>query len=459
MEQEQVYRSKDKFNFGKWDKIEWIKNHPDPNMRWIYETARKNPCGPDFSDAGLAYYLVADLDNKRGDEMGNDIKLRKWMGDDIISNVNTKTNLNIDMAGGIVVGEDYIVIEAEATKSNLGNWVVRDQKDPLYSTIPGHPKPIGGKYLEYMGGTIMGRPKAEIEKDVLEYKFTPMTSGNYTFTGRMAQRLTLNGKVEREDLCNDIYVKMEGDFESANKTPKDVLTSWNKFYGRGVDKWGGLSRADANHKHLVYSYALKAGKEYTFKISGRSMRCNLDYIIFVKSPYKYGNHVDIAANNPIKYRAGLENIGSEQFTLTIPSVSFDKFTKMGEGYANASIDKGHTVLQMATRLGVGAAEYTYNGPDREVSIMLNTMLEADGESQYTVFINGNKVDRVTNKRIFGKKIKDYTVTSHKIGKKTNISKGDIIRVEFTSATNGLVPEGSTTATSRGRWTSIVLTTK
>ena len=81
----QVYKTKDKFNFGDWEKIAWIRDHKDENMRWIYETARKNPCGPDFSDAGMLYYLVADLKGERGDENGNDIKLKKWMGKKPIS--------------------------------------------------------------------------------------------------------------------------------------------------------------------------------------------------------------------------------------------------------------------------------------------------------------------------------------------------------------------------------------
>ena len=440
---QEVYRTKNKFNFGNWEKIAWIKDHQDENMRWMYATAKKNPCGPDFSDAGMLYYLVADLKGERGDEHGNDIKLKKWMGDKVFTEQNSDIHLDIDMAGGIVVEDDFIVIESEATKSPLGNWKLRDSKDPLYTSLKGHPKPLGGAFMEYMGGSVAGRNFDDVEKDVLVYKFTPKTSGSYLFTARMAQRLTINGKQDRHDLANDVFVKMEGDFTSGNKTDIKFLQNWNKFFGRGIDKWGGLSMADAAHKQFVFVYNLTAGKEYTFKVSGRSQRCNLDYMIFVKTDlaYAHGNHVDIAVNNALKYRTGLNNIGLASFKLTIPSPNFDKFTNMGEGFTNASVDKFRYVLQMAPRLKTGAAEFTYTGPTREVYVTLNTMLEGDGESEYRVYIAGEKLADLKNKRINGTDIPDYTVFSHTVGKKAvEIKTGDVIRVEFTSDTNGLVPE-------------------
>ncbi len=455
----EVYKTKDKFNFGVWSKIDWIKDHKDPNMRWLYQVAKSNPCGPDFSDAGLAYYLVADLDGVRGDDQGNDIKLHKWMGDKPFTNIAKGAPLRVEQGGAVVIGEDYIVIEAESTLSPLGKWVVRREGDPLYDKIGGYPKPLGGAYIEYTGGSLASRPLANVEEDVLVYKFTPMSSGNYIFTARMAQRITVNGVAEpKHDYCNDIFVKMEGEFKSGNATEERHLREWTKFYGMGVDKWGALSRGDVEHKKFVYSYALEAGKEYTFKISGRSQRCILDYLIFVKSPYKYANHMDIAVANPIKYRPGAEHLWSNNFTMTIPSINFDRYTNMGEGFVNATVDKWRKVLQVADRDGVGAAEYRYDGPTCEADIVLNTMLESDGEPKYKLFIGGKLIGEVQNSSIHGTKVKDYTAESHNIGS-TTINNGDTIRVEFTNATNGKVPEGDLTATARGRWSSIVLKSK
>lgn len=75
---ESAYKSKNKFSAPSWKSWEWMKDYKDPNVRWVYEKARKNPCGPDFSDAGLAYYLCGDLDGERGDQNGNPVKLEQW---------------------------------------------------------------------------------------------------------------------------------------------------------------------------------------------------------------------------------------------------------------------------------------------------------------------------------------------------------------------------------------------
>jgi len=87
----QKYRSNDKFKAGTWNKWSWMNEHEDPNINWIFQQAKSNPVGPDFSDAGMAYYLCADLNGERGDEFGNPEKLRQWMGAEQISNFNEYT--------------------------------------------------------------------------------------------------------------------------------------------------------------------------------------------------------------------------------------------------------------------------------------------------------------------------------------------------------------------------------
>ena len=75
------YHIRNKFSAPSWDSWDWMRTHANPNIQWLYEQARRNPAKPDFSDAGLAYYLVADLYGKRGDENGNPEKLRQWIGE------------------------------------------------------------------------------------------------------------------------------------------------------------------------------------------------------------------------------------------------------------------------------------------------------------------------------------------------------------------------------------------
>lgn len=86
----QKYRTNDKFKAGSWDKWAWMNKHQDPNINWVFQQAKSNPVGPDFSDAGMAYYFCADLNGIRGDEFGNPLKLKEWIGVDQISDIERK---------------------------------------------------------------------------------------------------------------------------------------------------------------------------------------------------------------------------------------------------------------------------------------------------------------------------------------------------------------------------------
>ncbi|GEM_PF-507495 len=534
------YQTKDKFSAPNWASWHWMRDHQDPNINWVYTRGVSNPAGPDYSDAGMAYYFCADLNGVRGDEFGNPEKLRQWVGPDFIDvvvdetkvwsvsvspksatidfvnetlqltatiNPSTAVNKNVTWssddesiitvdanglvtavaegnakitvttedggkiatanisvgfveAGDTTVCGDFIAIEADATNSSLGAWVVRKPGDEGYDAISGSLDPINNTYLEYTGGEVSGLGVSP-GTDVLVYKFTPQTSGNYRLTGRMAQRLTFNGSKAKWDQCNDIYVKMEGDFTSGNNTPMNILTNWGKFYGRGKDIWGAFIQGDVNHTKYQFIYNLKAGVEYTLSISGRSQRICIDYFLLSKTSLTIAEDKDLATFNDARFRPGTTDCGATSSVCeTFNSVDFDKYTDMGDGFSDATVDSNRNVLQMPVRLAWGAAEETYNGPDADVYVTLNTMQETDGESTYKVYINGALIKEVTNDRIFGTGIEDYTIQVHKLTEdKISIKTGDIIRVEFNSTTNGEVPEGSTTATSRGRWQSLQICTE
>ncbi|MFI3280632.1 MAG: family 43 glycosylhydrolase [Rikenellaceae bacterium] len=530
------YASHDKFSAGKWEKWEWMTQHADPNVQWIYNNGRKNPCGPDYSDAGLAYYLAADLNGERGDEMGNPAKLKEWLGDEVTSKdidatrvwevVLTTRDVLIDSigataqltaqvlpatatnraiswstsndkvatvdatglvtgvgrgqatitacaadggklasanvvvgrvaAGELLVGVDFISIEAEAAINALPeNWRVMTPTDAEYANIASRLSPINHTYIVYEGGNVSGGGIAGGE-DVLTYKFTPKTSGVYRVTARMGQLLTQKDTTYREDLCNDMFIKMEGDFTPGDKNVTlGNLQNWAKFFGRGANKWGSLSQLDINHKKYNPVYNLKAGTEYTLSISGRSKGLALDYLLLSREPMNIIPHIDLAEVNLEAYQPKIGVRYDRAGFVTFASMDFDKFTNMGNGFTDATVDRFRGVLQMPTRLKWAAAEMTYRGESISGYLVLNTMLESDGESEYIVYINGKKIGSVVNESIFGSKTPDYTVKAHQLTPRHyNLKRGDVIRVEFKSATNGKVPEGNTTATSRGRWHSI-----
>jgi len=347
------------------------------------------------------------------------------------------------------------VFESDVTKSNLGNWVVRKPGDAKYMAGSGQ-APIGNDYLEFTGNNQDGGAA----NSPLVYRFTCPKSGDY----RLGMRLLQNLEGAAWDKCNDVYVKLEGDYTAgaACKFPLDILKTDHKFYGRGKDEWGAGINIEghvATVKTLAPGiYNLKAGVEYTFTMSGRAQRTCIDYIIFYETSisFQIGESIDIAAVNDKKYWPSIEVTPPAQTCSSIKAIDFDKYTGI-TGFTNAATDNkdGKDILQIATRLANAAAQETYTGADAMVYFTINSMQELDGESTFKLKLNGNLIGQFTNPRIHGTTTPDYTIYSQQINTTpVAIKAGDVIQVEFNNATNGLVPEGTTTATSRGRWYSI-----
>lgn len=178
-------------------------------------------------------------------------------------------------AGKVFEGQDGLVImEVESTRSSKGKW--KEMK-----SIPGY---TGACHFEFTGNKpAMGPPK-----NPLKYEFTVDKEGVYHLMIRAHKRLA----GEEKDKCNDCYVRLEGDFESAGKTPKDILEEDTKLYGGSADGWGWTDKLDVKHKKWPAVYKLKAGEEYTLIISGRSQRFNMDRIIFKHKSVKDGKAKD-----------------------------------------------------------------------------------------------------------------------------------------------------------------------
>ncbi|PKA97749.1 hypothetical protein B0O79_1418 [Flavobacteriaceae bacterium MAR_2009_75] len=97
------------------------------------------------------------------------------------------------------------------------------------------------------------------------------------------------------------------------------------------------------------------------------------------------------------------------------------------------------------------ANYTFAGSDGEYLASIQTLSEDDGESQYRLYINDSLIKEVQNDPME----QNYVKQSHDF-KKIALTNGDTIGVAFSSHTNGKIPEGVTTAYSRGRWTALIL---
>ena len=155
-----------------------------------------------------------------------------------------------------------VVMEAESTDSRLGDWKKKtDVKD--FS---------GECHLEFTGNqTTSGPPESP-----LKYEFKISKAGVYTLAIRARKRL----ESKREDISNDCYVSLKGDFESGGETPIKTLKNDTKIYGGNADDWGWALTLDEGHKKYPPVYRLKEGETYELTIHGRSKNFNIDQIVF-----------------------------------------------------------------------------------------------------------------------------------------------------------------------------------
>ncbi len=122
------------------------------------------------------------------------------------------------------------------------------------------------------------------------------------------------------------------------------------------------------------------------------------------------------------------------------------------GFSPAYTDKNQDALAINAKEykdKFAAAEATFDGNAATYNITINTLSELDGESTYRLVIDGKNVGTFKNPTT----TIDYAPAS-KVFKNIVMKKGATIRVEFSSHTNGKIPEGDGTAFSRGRWTSL-----
>ena len=168
---------------------------------------------------------------------------------------------------------DFIRMEAESTPSPLGKWYIIKQGEANY--VAGA---SGKAHIEFLGNN----PDTGEPNSPLTYTFTAPKEGNFRLLMMSSKRL----EGVRGDLCNDAYVKMDGDFQSATNLDKAVLSNYLKYFQEGSVKtpenawhWG-IRAEQGKHQFFNLIYALKKGQTYTLTVVGRSQRFNIDYIVF-----------------------------------------------------------------------------------------------------------------------------------------------------------------------------------
>ena len=171
-----------------------------------------------------------------------------------------------------ISNSDYVFIEAENTRSKLIKWTIIKKGDKIY--VKGASSET---YLEFMGNKVItGKPNSP-----LQYQFTAPKSGNFKLMLMSSKRL----EGVKSDWCNDAFVKLTGNFETASKLTTATLKKDIKILQDGNDEtaeleWHWASTAEKDrHVYNEFIYQLKEGEEYLLTLSGRSKRFSIDYII------------------------------------------------------------------------------------------------------------------------------------------------------------------------------------
>ncbi|OJJ18532.1 hypothetical protein BKI52_23250 [marine bacterium AO1-C] len=180
--------------------------------------------------------------------------------------------------------DGLVIMEMENTTSDLDLWVKKTNMANYR----------GSGHLEFTGNSITNGPP----NSPLEYKFKINTAGEYRLWLRAHKRL----ETDREDLSNDCYVRLAGDYTAGTgekDAPLDALQKDTKLFGGKADEWGVAIQLDLPggiKKEAVYTF--KAGETYTLTISGRSKNFNIDRIMFYKrDQFKYGEAIKAIDEN------------------------------------------------------------------------------------------------------------------------------------------------------------------
>ena len=168
-------------------------------------------------------------------------------------------------------------------------------------------------------------------------------------------------------------------------------------------------------------------------------------------PNKKGDWVALIVNtseNQIKTisdEAPLTLKALEDFTaVTNRGTTYYKEGKKGTFAINAS--------KVENRTGFASAYTIFKGETGMYKAVLNTVAEHDGESEYRIKINKNKVKAAHNSMVRAS-FKKVKLSLGVLYLKTN----DTIEVSSNAYTNGILPENDGTAWSRGRWSGLSLT--
>lgn len=220
-------------------------------------------------------------------------------------------------------------------------------------------------------------------------------------------------------------------------TVQDLSVSMGKTVSIPITKLFQTNRKEGTHT-LIINFANNRG-DVCFHSTASKAAPEL-VITFENTDGKYSDF-------------GKKKAAAQKIPVVLKATRDFKFAPGGE-FVTGYIDKGRNAMAVNAVIDkdkFAAATYPYNGNSGTYDFVFTTLAETDGECFYRVFVSGRKIGEVQNPETDI----DYRKITHTF-KGIDLQKGDLIRVEFNSASNGKIPEGEAYAFARGRWQSIAL---
>ncbi len=368
----------------------------------------------------------------------------------LVGGVNWADAAVYNESGGLVI------MEAENTDSALGNWETQ-------TSLTGY---TGSGHLQFLGNTYL----TGSADSPLEYTFKINQAGLYYLHLRAAKTNIVEGTgtntVERRDVANDCYVRVDGDYNAGpgpyvsngDNAPLSMLQSDSKYYTyteQATDKWkwedgfgNGNGNLNPNNEFRVAVYEFKAGETYTLTVSGRSKFFRLDRIVF-----RHTSVSESDAQNTSTPESSLVPVASYVYDATtdFPSIT----NGVVPYYVHGAQDALAIDARIVPNRGLFAtAERTFDGETGTYDVTITALREFDGECIYRFVVNGSVVGTAQNGEVT--QAYDYAPQKH-VFRNIVIPAGATIAVESNTDTNGKIPEPGGTAWARGRWREVSLT--
>lgn len=437
-------------NYTQWT---WMRDHFDPDVNFLWDRMNvSNNSKADISDMGMLWFLLYN------DQDGNPSKLKSKFINGVIPGSAPATD-GYCPATEIYETDGLLVFEAERIELK-GDWKLGT--DDEYAS--------GGQYIYYDGPNSYGAQNAA---NTISYSFKINTPGSYAFKWFIRQGEEERGTVEGQqgsDLSNDVWIKFSDNIGYFGGTQ---VSEFVKFYGRSGPGFWLHGVAEHDHTHNWMNVKITEAGTYTMEICGRSNGYQIDKIVMAKGISNWGSYTEKTEAQANKYwsETGTPDPDCVRPVKGCATILAKDFTDLDiDGYDPATVEWrksvtwGGTAKEIIKCDGTNgtsspiAAEVVYNGePQGNATFKVHAMQEPDGECTYEVFVNGQKVGekQISSSYDATHEIEDEgqrnAIEKLIISTQSAIKTGDVIRVTSNQVTNGLVPEGETTATARGRW--------